>query len=478
MNILWIEDFGGEADQESMLLDIFKELIHFSEKTLSEINKLDLGYEPELLTNIIATIPNNLHTIWLRGNYHEYAALLQEKKLMQEIDLVLLDIGLADDPEETQTFLKQKDYDRTKGGLFIYNELIHKRYPKEHICFLTGQESDFTAFEKACKSILLPDIPKHVIKKAISESEKDKNTYPELRQWLSNKAQNPYITLRRGIISACQSIRTLIEQYGVDKIQFKEFLKDKPENSELVTNMRDYLETLEKFLPIVEPTDKARYYKLFVRTLAHEWEDNANPNHLKQETKTQKPLLRATGYVMKQARNALAHNGITGEFDEKTIALLFMFAMRSMFQLAYSNIENHEQILFSLFENPLSESEIEEKKKQRDFPLLDFYAEIQHKFWGDLKLNKAKLQADKVLFERDKQTILINAQQDFFKLFWQEFIQVKQVSAEKTIFDANQSNSISLKMNYELDLNGFYDALKEQDAFLMTLTRHIYNYSF
>jgi len=73
--------------------------------------------------------------------------------------------------------------------------------------------------------------------------------------------------------------------------------------------MRDYVEVLEKFLPLREPNNKTSLYKLFIRTLTHEWEAS-DPKKIK-----------GLAWIMKNTRNWIAHNSnLFNALDEQMLA--------------------------------------------------------------------------------------------------------------------------------------------------------------
>lgn len=89
---------------------------------------------------------------------------------------------------------------------------------------------------------------------------------PEVQAWVKTCYENPYSRLRRGVIEGCQYVKKLVD----DKLYFNEYIKKnervKPED------ILNYLDVIENFLPLREPINKTALYKLFIRTLSHEWE--------------------------------------------------------------------------------------------------------------------------------------------------------------------------------------------------------------
>ncbi|HDN26708.1 MAG TPA: hypothetical protein ENG03_06360 [Thioploca sp.] len=114
--------------------------------------------------------------------------------------------------------------------------------------------------------------------------------------------------LRRGIIEGCRHILSQLDSHpAAEVIQFHQFIK-RGNAEKMVNDMRDYLTILQNFLPIRQPDDKQkRYnYKLFVRTLVHEWEA-AEPSLIGQ---TKDQPLKMFGWIMKNVRNWAAHKSV------------------------------------------------------------------------------------------------------------------------------------------------------------------------
>ncbi len=113
--------------------------------------------------------------------------------------------------------------------------------------------------------------------------------------------------------------------------------------------MRNYLDVLEKFLPLREPDNKKTLYKLLIRTLSHEWEAAVKQSESKKINCNKET--HAFYRIMKTTRNWVAHNANTifDKLTEQDVAYLFLCNMRAMFKLNDGCILNYEEKLFSLF---------------------------------------------------------------------------------------------------------------------------------
>jgi len=117
--------------------------------------------------------------------------------------------------------------------------------------------------------------------------------------------------------------------------------------------MHNYLDVLANFFPLLESKDnKATLYKLFIRTLVHEWEA-ADPKEI-----------RGLAWIMKSTRNWIAHNSnLFNELDERMVAYLFIINMRVMFDFDDA-VQPYEKILLDLFaEDALLEKTFETQNK-------------------------------------------------------------------------------------------------------------------
>jgi len=166
--------------------------------------------------------------------------------------------------------------------------------------------------------------------------------------------------LRRAVIEGCEYLKKHIE-LGDAKIQFWEFFaKDERTGCDSRIDIIDYLDTLQAFLPVLAHSDKQsladkrrveQLYRLFVRTLAHEW-DAAQP--LDPSLKSQ-DILRTFGLIMKYGRNWMAHTTLLNQLAADDVAFLFLVNMRAMFLLPTTTTTLYERALLALISRTKAE---------------------------------------------------------------------------------------------------------------------------
>ncbi|RKZ35963.1 MAG: hypothetical protein DRQ41_15160 [Gammaproteobacteria bacterium] len=142
----------------------------------------------------------------------------------------------------------------------------------------------------------------------------------------------------------------VVSSFTENDIPFSQFCSKKNRQNVTAQNMRDYLETLQNFLPRREPDDAKQLYKLFVRTLSHEWEDDFSPDNLQESKFSDKNTFKRQkmfGSIIKCTRNWTAHTQIFDKLCERDVAFLFIVAMRAMFKLS-DKTERYENLLLQL----------------------------------------------------------------------------------------------------------------------------------
>jgi hypothetical protein len=238
-----------------------------------------------------------------------------------------------------------------KGGFYIYNHLIRNGVPFENICFLTGEKESTLEFAEHCRTALMPQPT------AFSKSD---SGFAEFREWLRQRREDPYVTLRRGIIEGCEYLRSRVEA-DETVFQFGAFIAPKGGDVDRVSRdeILGYIDTLQAFLPPIGHTEGRsaleikrieQLYRLFVRTLAHEW-DAANPGNLARDMPMkQKNILSALGWIMKNVRNWTAHTSVINRLEAQDVAFMFLINMRAMFDLG-PKLVTYERVLLALFSN-------------------------------------------------------------------------------------------------------------------------------
>ena len=341
MNILWIEDFGGLPTGTGTLSSMFQDLISFENWDEDELSLLS---KPSDLEDFFKA-NSALHCVFLCRHYFDYVDFKANNELTKRIDAVIIDIRLnnkvdfdqpipngSNDPQEKEKF-------HSNAGFYIFNDLVHLGFPAEKMCFMTGEMSYFGGFKKQCNDIYIPEV---------IGFEKIDAEYGKLRQWIKTQ-ESDYSILRRGIIKGCDYLKYHIEKDD-GNIQFREFVKieDTQPTIEIPSiDIKNYLDVVSQLLAIKEPIDQNIHYRLFLRTLVHEWEENIDPDSLKQKHGNDFSKIHdiyTFAWLMKMTRNWVSHANLLEPLDPQIIAFLFLINMRAMFKLPKA-IQPYEKIL-------------------------------------------------------------------------------------------------------------------------------------
>jgi hypothetical protein len=347
MNILWIEDFGGGLDRGTATLNlIFQDLISFDNWDEDELSLLD---KPRNLENFFKE-NSALHCVILCRHYFDYIEFKKNNELAKRIDAIIIDIRLDNNidfdlpiPNDSQ----EKEKFHINAGFYIFNDLVHLGFPAEKMCFMTGEKNSFIGFKKQCDDIYIPEVVGF---------EKSDAEYGKLRQWVKER-ESDYAILRRGIIEGCEFLRSHIEKDD-GNIQFRDFIKIENNHEIPVTDIKNYLDALSQFLAIKQPntpSDINIQYRLFLRTLVHEWEENIDPKRLKEKYpqffRKDQPSsfgkmndIYTFAWLMKMTRNWVSHANLLDPLNPQIIAFIFLVNMRAMFKLPKA-IQPYERIL-------------------------------------------------------------------------------------------------------------------------------------
>lgn len=173
------------------------------------------------------------------------------------------------------------------------------------------------------------------------------NVKKYLVQWLHKHEKNQYLILRRGIIEGCEFLKSHIKKDD-SNIQFRDFIKGDNNNQPSIeiptTDIENYLDALIQSLVIREPIDESALniqYRLFLRALVHEWEENIDPNK-----KYNYKDINTFAWLSKMTRNWTSHANLLEPLNPQIIAFLFMVNMRAMFKIP-PETQSFEDILLS-----------------------------------------------------------------------------------------------------------------------------------
>jgi hypothetical protein len=442
MNILWIEDFGGGLNRGTATLNLmFQDLISFDNWDEDELSLLD---KPGNLANFFKE-NSALHCAFLCRHYFDYLEFKENNELAKSIDAIIIDIRLDNNvnfdlpiPIDSQ----EKEKFHINAGFYIFNDLIHLGFPPEKMCFMTGEKNSFSGFKKQCADIYMPEV---------IGFEKSDAQYGKLRQWL--KAQNSdYVILRRGIIEGCEFLKSHIDADDAN-IQFRDFIKidnNQPAIEIPSTDIKNYLDALSQCLAIKAPNPLNVHYRLFLRTLVHEWEENLDANSLKEKYGNNLSKIRdiyTFAWLMKITRNWVSHANLLEPLNSQSLAFLFLVNMRAMFKLPKA-IQPYEHILLlclTLSPTNAIDSQVLEKN------IRDAEQNIDGILAGS-NLNNAGHFGEKINAIYRQNTGNPDAEQHDFKRFLMHYFWVNQ----------------------KTDLRN----LTTGDDFLPSLARHIYSLSF
>lgn len=448
MNLLWIEDFGGGLPTGTQTLEsMFKGLLGFDEW---DEDSLNLIKSPQDLEDFCQQ-QNSQHCIYLCRNYFDYLEFKANHAILNEIDAVITDINLDNrkhvslDSPVPEAYTDNKTKFHENAGFFIFNDLIRLGIPEKRMCFMTGQDDSLDDFEKECTKLYM--LPVEGFKKGAD--------YEKLRDWIKER-ESDYIKLRRGIIKGCQYLKKLNQP----PTAFNQFQESGKETN--LDEIHDYLQILENFLPLREPDDKATCYKLFLRTLTHEWE-SAKPEKIKK-----------LAWIMKSTRNWITHNSnLFNALDEEMLAYLFIINMRVMFDFD-EKVESYEKMLLNLFvEDAVSEIDFKTKTTNKLIPFSKAYLELKNLVLDERRDKSQKINVQDGFYFNELANNIQQSNSSFKNdkpLFTRLLYQMFWLTTSNPYVDTGyKRNLLEIK---------FWDFKYPEKTYLFELARHIYSRSF
>jgi hypothetical protein len=448
---LWIEDFENstKATASDVLGSTFDES-HFAEdKRALKRNLKSQGVFIEL------SFQDGLGFIRQQLNKIDYVILdIDLRAYSDEINADVLKLltdfqgyqKLQDETEDEALLTKQCNRLKEIAGFYLYTELIVELgFPKQHILFCSNHGENTLTIQDAFKAakIALPQIYQK------SDS--------LVKDWVKTRYENPYSRLRRGIIEACHSLKNLINDEN--KLLFNGFI-DETEKKISLEDSHNYLDILANFLPLREPVDKSTLYKLFIRTLTHEWEA------------TEPKKIRGLAWIMKSTRNWITHNStLFNELDETMVAYLFMMNMRIMFSFD-ETVQSYENILLSLLsKEALSAIDLKVKTNNKVIPLSKTYLDLKNLVLDERQDKNKKVQDGFYFNElanniQQSNSAFRNDKPLFSKLLYQMFW---LTTSNPFISTGNRRNLLEIK---------FWDFNYVEKPYIFELARHIYSRSF
>ncbi|RLA06736.1 MAG: hypothetical protein DRQ51_08405 [Gammaproteobacteria bacterium] len=352
IKILWVEDFDGGQFVHSTTDIVFGDMLPNPPHRESELQK----------------IADNKQIV-LRTNLQDALKYIDESN--SDFDLVILDIDLPAKHQEDAEFtpavarlLKEyHDNDKAKlkeqAGYHIYTNLIFKyQYPADKIYFCSKHGEEQNSIKTSFKEAKIPE-PKIYSKE---------NQHKEKIQALVKKNYNDkYLSLRRGIIMACDYFLSELENennytvYFDEKIIFDKKVKievkkiknnfihfnyfvKKGEEPLDETTVADYLKTIKKQFPVVEAQNKQGDFKLLLRAISYIWHA-AEPKNINRKN----TMAWNFNSIMKTVRNWIAHSDIFDHLTEEHFAYFVICAMRAIFEMP-AETQKYEKVLMSVFQ--------------------------------------------------------------------------------------------------------------------------------
>lgn len=357
MKILWVEDFGGKLAISKIVVEIFEGLFDGVEfKKIYNSDSPDVEVQlPELFRE------HTLHEVYVCRSYVEWRKV--DEQHGGDFDIALIDINLESDPtsnDERPEGIDNPEFDK-RAGFYIYHQLIKRGFPDTNIAFFTGEGQSLKEFARFCGDIFL-DRPAHCF-------EKNPAHFNQLRRWLSEKASQHSLILRRGIIEGCRFMKERVKAIDSQELEarlifYKTTLRNI--NADPETYRRetiDYLTKLERFFLPHQSYDKADFFNLFTKELVAKWGEESYGHFIRAKeppqfkTWLEDQFHKTAQFQMKRLRNWSSHVLLSQALTAKEIAYFFILAMRSWVESEMSEIFRYEEILSTLF-SKLPEAEL------------------------------------------------------------------------------------------------------------------------
>jgi hypothetical protein len=464
-HFLWVEDFNASKNERDN--NIVSSTVNLVLGSI--LNELELREIREKEDEYDARDFLEEKGVLLKLNLLEALEFIRNQDELSKIDFVVLDVDMPlrrDGQKDINNYLPeliqqyQTENELSKiAGYQIYTELvIELGFPKRHILFCSNHADYFDELDKKfARSNIKPPLSSNPDKPFLS-----KDDTADIKQWLSD-AHSDYFVLRRGIIEACRQLKKLKE-----KLRFNKFGNE--DKKPVFLDIDDYLDVLENFLPLREPSNKAALYKLFIRTLAHEWEESVEPKKIDDDQTTL-----AFSWIMKMTRNWMAHNStaIFNSLMEQDVAYLFICNMRAIFDLG-DEVKDYEKDLFLLFNKGEESEAFKESElivKEKRIPLVKHYVSYFNEKTKRIQVHNIlhDLQNDKTKLKAKGDDFFITGLYHSFWFLTSEHDDKKDKAAENN----RHPNQVYISRHYT-----FYCFDYGQSDFLLKFSSHIYNRSF
>ena len=309
MRVLWVEDFGGSSDAESICNTVFSGLLPKGLESLAETQRRGAkrpdGYEAWRCWHERQRVPDEPEIDIYRRS-RDIDALLKSGYLVDRYDAILLDINL-----ENNFFESDEAPNPTEGGFWLYNKLVRAGFPSGRIALLTAHsaEQPTEEFQAGC------------VRYGHEQLYAFGKTNPEAGKWLTAlaNANEGFIRLRRGALDGIVFVEQLLRQHGAQAIRFNRYVGSNEDWT--FDQALDYLDTIRHLLPVrVTDAEKVLQLRGFRYLLACEWE-RAQPRGDAQ-------IYKSLGWVMKSLRNWSSHGHLLDTTSVGDIAFLTLASLR------------------------------------------------------------------------------------------------------------------------------------------------------
>ncbi|MGG7054049.1 hypothetical protein [Nitrosomonas sp. ANs5] len=457
-HFLWVEDFENspKATASNVLGSVFNDSLFDEDRRALKQNLKTQGVFIELtlqdgLEFITPDLDKKVDYIILDIDLPAFDEVINDEllQLLETFENYQKHEDETDDEEALQTVCSEL---KKIAGFYLYTKLVVELgFPKRHILFCSNHANQTKSILEAFKTAKIA-LPK-IYEKAD----------PFVQDWTKDRYQNPYSRLRRGIIEACRELKEKLN--NPDFIYFNNYIPK--QESTQTDDIISYFEILENFLPLREPDpkDKKSLYKLFIRTLSHEWEAAKNIRHDKNKPDA------VLAWVMRNTRHWITHNSnLFSDVDEQLIAYLFILNIRVMFNWNNFEVLKHEEILFSIFD--FNRKDLETNEFLKNLPISTTYLDLKNLI---KKANQCSYQTinieDSFYFNEMANNIQLsksiyrNDKELFVKLLYQMF----------WLLTCNPF--VDKKNNYSLEIK-FWNFKYSDKPYMLELARRIYHRSF
>lgn len=309
MNVIWIEDFGGNllAPNAANVMLFFGSILDRSDFPMGWLGNANLKDSPDRLEKQCRD-SRSRHVVRLFSDYWRFRDWMESARGPEEADLILIDLNLDDGFSEARPPPDELREHQRLAGLQLFHLLtLRHNFAADKIAFLTANAPDVEAFNNFGRTHHLPPL------RYFAKSEAGRLA---LHQWLETHASEPNTDLRRGIIDGAHHL------LNEEELVAKTLSRD---------DVRMIAETITALL--VTGSMLSRRPELIASAFAAPWDSVAWRD---------RPGVLA-GW-MKHCRNALAHRHFGQSISLQQLALVALVGFRAMTEWP-DQTQPHEALL-------------------------------------------------------------------------------------------------------------------------------------